>query len=58
VKSGLAENDLLVAYGLSFPIFDDNTLTKTVPYRVNRTWLRDHAIDEDDDDADGEGSDD
>ena len=53
VWKGLAEDDIFVAYGLSFPQFDDKTLTKTVAYRVNTTWLRDHAIDEDDDQDDG-----
>lgn len=45
--TGLVEGDLLIAYGLSFPKFDDSSLSKTVPYRVNRTWLRDHSIEED-----------
>ncbi len=54
--TGLVEGDLLVAYGLSFPKFDDSSLSKTVPYRVNRTWLRDHSIDEDFDE--GESDDD
>lgn len=58
VWKGLAEDDLFVAYGLSFPQFDDQTLTKTVAYRVNTTWLRDHAIDEDDDEPDGDEGDD
>lgn len=47
----LVDGDLLVAYGLSFPRFDDNSLSKTVPYRVNKTWLRDHAIEDDLDDG-------
>jgi hypothetical protein len=58
IWNGLAEDDLFVAYGLSFPQFDDQTLTKTVAYRVNTTWLREHAIDEDDDEPDGDDSDD
>ena len=58
VKTGLAVDNLLVAYGLSFPNLGDNAFTKTVPYRVNRTWLRDHQIDEDDDEADGDNADD
>lgn len=53
--AGLVDGDVMIAYGLSFPRFDDSSLSKTVPYRVNRTWLRDHSIDEDlgeeDDDA-------
>ena len=58
IWKGLTEDDLFVAYGLSFPKFDDQTLTKTVAYRVNTTWLRDHAIDEDDEEVDGADSDD
>jgi Z1 domain len=58
IWTGLTENDLFVAYGLSFPEFDDQTLTKTVPYRVNRTWLRDHAIDDEVDETDGDDVDD
>lgn len=54
--NGLVDGDLLMAYGLSFPAFDDSSLSKTVPYRVNKTWLRDHAIDDDFDD--GESDDD
>ena len=57
VWQGLAEDDLFMAYGLSFPQFDDKTLTKTVAYRVNTTWLRDHAIDEDDDEVEVDGED-
>ena len=45
--TGLVEGDLLVAYGLSFPAFDDSALSKKVPYRVNKTWLRDHSIEDD-----------
>ncbi len=58
IWKGLAEEDLFVAYGLSFPQFDDKTLTKTVAYRVNTTWLRDHAIEEEEDEPDGDDSDD
>jgi hypothetical protein len=56
--TGLVEGDLLVAYGLSFPKFDDSSLSKTVPYRVNKTWLRDHSIVEDVDDGDDDDHDD
>ncbi len=55
--SGLVDGDLLAAFGLSFPRFDDSSLSKTVPYRVNRTWLRDHSIDEDFDEPDGDDGD-
>lgn len=58
IWKGLTDDDLFVAYGLSFPQFDDKTLTKTVAYRVNTTWLRDHAIEEDEDEPDGDDSDD
>ena len=58
VWEGLTDENLFVAYGLSFPQFDDKTLTKTVAYRVNTTWLRDHAIDEEDDQGDGDDIDD
>lgn len=58
VWEGLAENNLLLAYGLSFPMFDDSNLSKTVPYRVNRTWLRDHSIEEDFGDVDDDTGDD
>lgn len=56
VWKNLAKDDIFVAYGLSFPRFDNEALTKTVAYRVNTTWLRDHAID--DDEFDGDDSDD
>ncbi len=52
VWTGLADDDLMVAYGLSFPGFDDRQLSKTVAYRVNKTWLREHDIEEDFDEAD------
>jgi hypothetical protein len=52
IWTNLAENDLMIAYGLSFPAFDDSKLTKTVAYRVNKTWLREHDVDEDIDEAD------
>lgn len=51
VWTGLADDDLMLAYGLSFPGFDDSKLSKTVAYRVNKTWLREHDIEEDDDEA-------
>lgn len=56
--AGLVEGDLMVAYGLSFPKFDDRNLSKTVPYRVNKTWLRDHSIDEDEEQGDDDDADD
>lgn len=46
IWSGLTAGNLFIAYGLSFPPFDDQTLSKTVAYRVNQTWLRDHSIDD------------
>jgi hypothetical protein len=49
---GLVDGNLLAAYGLSFPDFTDSSSSKTVPYRVNRTWLRDHSILEDLDEGD------
>jgi hypothetical protein len=57
IWGGLVEGDMLAAFGLSFPRFDDSSLSKTVPYRVNRTWLRDHSIDEDFDEPDGDDGD-
>lgn len=50
--TGLVEGDYLVAYGLSFPVFDDTGPSKTVAYRVNKTWLRDHSVEEDLDEYD------
>jgi hypothetical protein len=57
IWDGLVEGNLLTAYGLSFPRFDDSSLSKTVPYRVNRTWLRDHSIDDDVDEPDDDDGD-
>ncbi|MGB6008815.1 Z1 domain-containing protein [Castellaniella sp.] len=52
VWSGLTTDDLFIAYGLSFPPFDDKTPSKTVAYRVNQTWLRDHSIDDEYEESD------
>lgn len=58
IWSGLVDGDMMVAYGLSFPGFDDSSLSKTVAYRVNKTWLREHSIYDDIDEADDDDLDD
>ena len=58
IAARLGSGELLIAYGLSFPRFDDSSLSKTVAYRVNRTWLRDHAIDDELDEGDNDDVDD
>ncbi|TAK91935.1 MAG: endonuclease [Aquabacterium sp.] len=48
---GLVDGNLLVAFGLSFPDFDDQSLKKTVTYKVNLIEWRKTFEDEEDEES-------
>ena len=55
MMAGDVETGVLVAVGLSFPIFEDGDKAARVPYRLNKVAMRNMGLitdQEDDDDED------